>query len=151
MRLVLFEPEIAQNAGTMMRMAAALGLTVDLIEPCAFVLDDRKLKRAGMDYLDLLDLRRHTSWAAFQRDREPGRLVLLTTRGDAAYTAFRFEPGDHIMVGRESSGVPDAVHTAADARLVIPLKPPARSLNVALAAAMVVGEALRQTVAPTED
>ncbi len=147
MRLVLFEPDIPQNAGTLMRLAAGLGVALDLIEPCGFVLDDRKLRRAGMDYLDQLAMTRHDSWAAYARAPHAGRLVLLTTRGAIPYTDFAFAADDRIMVGRESAGVPDEVHDAADARLVIPLKPPARSLNVALSAAMVLGEALRQTAA----
>lgn len=134
-----------------MRLAAALGVGLDLVEPCGFVLDDRRLRRAGMDYLDLLDQRRYTSWTAFQHDRatwEPsGRLILLTTRADLRYTRFTFRPHDRIMVGRESDGVPEPVHDAADARLCVPLRPGARALNVALAAAMVLGEAVRQTVA----
>ncbi|QCO17158.1 tRNA (cytidine(34)-2'-O)-methyltransferase (plasmid) [Azospirillum brasilense] len=147
MRLVLFEPDIPQNAGTLMRLAAGLGVALDLIEPCGFVLDDRKLRRAGMDYIDQLALVRHSSWGAYRALPQAGRLVLLTTRGAVPYTDFAFAPDDRIMVGRESAGVPDEVHEAADARLVIPLKPPARSLNVALSAAMVLGEALRQTAA----
>ncbi|WP_207456042.1 tRNA (cytidine(34)-2'-O)-methyltransferase [Azospirillum sp. SYSU D00513] len=149
MRLVLFEPDIPQNAGAMMRMAAGLGVPMDLIEPCGFVLDDRRLRRAGMDYLDQLDLTRHSSWAAYAQATHQGRLVLLTTRGAIPYTDFAFAPQDRILVGRESAGVPEAVHEAADVRLVIPLKPPARSLNVALSAAMVLGEALRQSAAAT--
>ncbi len=149
MRLVLFEPDIPQNTGTLMRLAAGLGVSLDLIEPCGFLLDDRKLRRAGMDYIDHLDWTRHNSWASYQAGVQAGapsgRLVLLTTRGAIPYTDFAFAPDDRIMVGRESAGVPDEVHEAADARLVIPLKPPARSLNVALSAAMVLGEALRQT------
>ncbi|KAA0677801.1 tRNA (cytidine(34)-2'-O)-methyltransferase [Roseomonas genomospecies 6] len=147
MRLVLFEPDIPQNAGTLMRLAAGLGVPLDLIEPCGFVLDDRKLRRAGMDYIDQLSLVRHSSWAAYRALPQAGRLVLLTTRGAVPYTDFAFAPDDRIMVGRESAGVPEEVHEAADARLVIPLKPPARSLNVALSAAMVLGEAMRQTAA----
>ncbi|NUB18021.1 tRNA methyltransferase [Azospirillum formosense] len=147
MRLVLFEPDIPQNAGTLMRLAAGLGVPLDLIEPCGFVLDDRKLRRAGMDYIDQLSLVRHSSWAAYRALPQGGRLVLLTTRGAVPYTDFAFAPDDRIMVGRESAGVPDEVHAAADARLVIPLMPPARSLNGALSAAMVLGEALRQTAA----
>lgn len=145
MRLVLFEPDIPQNAGTLMRLAAGLGVAMDLVEPCGFILDDRRLRRAGMDYLDQLDLTRHVSWPAFRRDRVAGRLVLLTTRAAVPYTAFAFRPDDLLVLGRESAGVPEEVHEAADARVVIPLRPPARSLNVALAAAMVLGEALRQT------
>lgn len=151
MRLVLFEPDIPQNAGTLMRMAAALGVAIDVIEPCGFILDDRRLRRAGMDYLELANVTRHSSWPAFRRGRLPGRLVLLTTRAAAPYTGFAFRPDDQIMVGRESAGVPDDVHDAADARLLIPMKPPARSLNVAIAAAMVLGEALRQTAAIPEE
>lgn len=145
MRLVLFEPDIPQNTGTLMRLAAGLGVAMDLVEPCGFILDDRRLRRAGMDYLDQLALTRHVSWPAFLRDRNPGRLVLLTTRAAVPYTDFAFRPDDLLILGRESAGVPEDVHDATDARVVIPLRPPARSLNVALAAAMVVGEALRQT------
>lgn len=148
MRLVLFEPDIPQNAGTLMRLAAGLGVALDLIEPCGFVLDDRRLRRAGMDYLDQLDWTRHSSWSTYVSEPRPGRLVLLTTRAAIPYTAFRFAATDRILVGRESAGVPDPVHAAADARLVIPMRPPARSLNVAVSAAMVLGEALRQTAAP---
>jgi tRNA (cytidine/uridine-2'-O-)-methyltransferase len=152
MRLVLYQPDIAPNAGALMRLAACLDLPVDLIEPCGFTLDDGGVRRAGMDYLDRLDLARHTSWSAYldarrerQRQREPGRLVLLTTRGEMAHTEFEFTPGDDLMVGRESAGVPDAVHAAADVRLRVPMRADARSLNVATALAIVAGEALRQT------
>ena len=149
MRLALYEPDIPQNAGTMMRMAACLGIGVDLIEPCGFLLDDRRLRRAGLDYLDRLAMQVHASWSAYSRWRAeaaPGsRLVLLTTQGGSAYTEFAFRGDDVIMVGRESGGVPAAVHAEADARLRIPLTKGARSLNVAAAAAMVLGEALRQT------
>lgn len=151
MRLVLFEPDIPQNAGTLMRLASALGVGLDLIEPCGFVLDDRRLRRAGMDYLDHLDWARHASWTAYRAQPRAGRLVLLTTRAALPYTAFAFAPDDRIMVGRESAGVPDEVADAADARLLIPMRPPARSLNVAVSAAMVLGEALRQTAASREE
>lgn len=150
MRLALYEPDIPQNAGSLMRLGACLGVGIDLIEPCGFLLSDRGLKRAGMDYLKSADIRRHESWARFYADfgtREggPKRLLLLTTRGDMAYTDFAFAPGDTLLVGRESAGVPDIVHQCADARLTIPLLSGLRSLNVAQAAAMVLGEALRQT------
>lgn len=146
MRLALYEPDIPQNAGSLMRLGACLGVGIDIIEPCGFLLSDRNFRRAGMDYLKSADIRRHESWARFHADlRGAGRLVLLTTRGDMAYSSFRFAPGDTLMVGRESAGVPQDVHDAADARVVIPLLPGLRSLNVAQAAAMVLGEALRQT------
>ena len=145
MRLVLFEPDIPQNTGAMMRLAACLGVGLDLIEPAGFILDDRRLRRAVMDYADSLDLVRHRSWEAFRPTLAGARLVLLTTGASEPYTRFAFRPGDRLLVGRESAGVPETVHRAADARIVIPLAPPARSLNVALAAAMVLGEALRQT------
>lgn len=144
MRLVLFEPDIPQNTGTMLRLGAALGIPVDLVEPCGFLIDDRRLRRAAMDYADLLDLTRWTSWRRYADARHHGRLVLLTTRSALPYTGFAFGPDDRIMVGRESAGAPDDVHDAADARLVIPLRPEARSINVATAAAMVLGEAIRQ-------
>lgn len=146
MRLALYEPDIPQNAGSLMRLGACLGVGIDLIEPCGFLLSDRGLKRAGMDYLKSADIRRHESWARFQDELGPQqRMVLLTTQGNMAYTEFAFAPGDTLMVGRESAGVPDAVHACADARLTIPLLAGLRSLNVAQAAAMVLGEALRQT------
>lgn len=145
MRLVLFEPDIPQNAGTLLRLASALDVPVDIIEPCGFVLNDAKLRRAGMDYLAKAHMTRHSSWEVYHGQSPPGRLVVLTTRGAVPYTAFRFHPDDRILVGRESAGVTQAVHDSADARLLIPLVPPARSLNVAVAAAMVIGEALRQT------
>lgn len=145
MRLALFEPDIPQNTGAMLRLAACLGVGVDIIEPCGFVWSEPKLRRAGMDYLDQVDLRRHSSWAAFQATRAPGRLVLLTTRGDTALPCFTFRPDDTLLVGRESAGVPTAIHDGADARVLIPMAPGLRSLNVALAAALALGEALRQT------
>lgn len=152
MRLALYEPDIPQNAGTMLRMAACLGIAADVIEPCGFVMSDARLKRAGMDYLLQAEIRRHASWAAFrdwrlaaQHAHGGHRLVLLTTKGDTPYAAFAFAADDILMVGRESAGVPEDVARSADARLVIPLTAGLRSLNVATAAAMVLGEALRQT------
>jgi tRNA (cytidine/uridine-2'-O-)-methyltransferase len=144
MRLALFEPDIPQNCGTLLRLAACLGLGVDIIEPCGFLWDDRRLRRAGMDYLADVAVTRHASWDAF-RAGFAGRLVLLTTRAERPYADFAFAPDDTLLVGRESAGVPAAVHEAAGARLRIPMRANARSLNVALAAAMVLGEALRQT------
>ena len=145
MRLALFEPDIPQNTGAVLRLGACCGVPVDLIEPFGFLWEDRRLKRAGLDYLAAVDFARHSSWARFCAAREEGRLVLMTTRGAIPYHCFAFRADDTLLFGRESSGVPDAVHEAAAARLVIPLRPGLRSLNVALAAAMVLGEALRQT------
>jgi tRNA (cytidine/uridine-2'-O-)-methyltransferase len=144
MRLALFEPDIPQNTGTILRLAACLGVGVDIIEPCGFLLDDRRMRRAGMDYLELAALTRHASWNAF-RPTIAGRLVLLTTRAERSYADFAFEPDDVLLLGRESDGVPAHVHEAADARIRVPMRPNARSLNVALAAAIVLAEALRQT------
>jgi tRNA (cytidine/uridine-2'-O-)-methyltransferase len=146
MRLALYQPDIPQNAGSLIRLGACLGVPVDLIEPCGFLLTDRNFRRAGMDYLARAALTRHESWARFQETRlgTGARLVLLTTRSDTPYTRFTFAPDDVLMVGQESAGVPDAVHDSADARLVIPMTGGHRSLNVAQAAAMVLGEALRQ-------
>ena len=147
MRLALHQPDIPQNAGTMLRLAACLGVPVDVIGPAGFDRSDRNLRRAGMDYLEVAEILRHVSFAAFEQARKAraARLVLLTTHGAVSYTEFAFTAGDILMVGRESAGVPDAVHEAADARLLIPMRPGLRSLNVAVAAAMVLGEALRQT------
>jgi tRNA (cytidine/uridine-2'-O-)-methyltransferase len=144
MRLLLYQPDIPQNTGTLLRLAACLAIPVDLIEPCGFVLSDRRLRRAGMDYLDGVELTLHASWDAYRAAAPAGRLVLLTTRAGTTYTDFAFAPADRLMVGRESAGVPDGVHEAADARLSIPMAPGARALNVACAAAMALGEALRQ-------
>lgn len=153
MRIVLFQPDIPQNTGAILRLAACMGVHVDIVEPCGFVLDDRRMRRAGMDYLDIARYRRHASWAAFQGTRtgagaqagEAGRLVLLTTKAEDDYDRFVFRPDDSLILGRESAGVPESVHDAVDARIRIAMAPDARSLNVALAAAMVLGEALRQT------
>jgi tRNA (cytidine/uridine-2'-O-)-methyltransferase len=144
MRLALYEPDIPQNSGTLLRLGACLGVPLDIIEPCGFLLDDKRLRRAGMDYLDLAALRRHACWDDFYAARQ-GRLVLLTTGAELAYTAFAFQADDILLLGRESAGVPATVHQAVEARVTIPMRGGARSLNVALAAAMVLGEALRQT------
>ena len=146
MRLALYQPDIPPNAGTMMRLCACLDVGLDIIEPCGFPLDDAKLRRAAMDYIDHLDFTRHRSWDDFCAQIGARRLVLLTTKAAVPYTGFAFRPDDILMVGRESAGVPDDVHNRADARILIPLKPPLRSLNVAISAAMALGEALRQCV-----
>ena len=145
MRLALYQPDIPQNAGALMRLCACLGITLDIIEPCGFLLSDRNFRRAGMDYAAQADISRHESWSRFQETRGPGRLVLLTTKASLAYADFSFATGDTLLVGQESAGVPDQVHDAADARVLIPMRPGFRSLNMAQAAAMVLGEALRQT------
>ena len=148
MRLALYQPDIPQNTGAMLRLAACLDVAVDIIGPCGFVWSDRRLRRAGMDYLEGVRLTRHESWAAFeaaQAARTAARLVLLTTSGDTRYDEFTFRATDTLLVGRETAGVPDEIHRIADARVVIPLAAPARSLNVGLAAAIALSEALRQT------
>lgn len=145
MRLALYEPDIPQNLGAFIRLSAGLGVALDVIEPCGFPVDDKRIRRAAMDYYDLATLVRHASWAAFCRDRPPGRLVLLTTAGAQRLPDAAFRPDDILLMGRESAGVPGEVHAAADLRVRIPLQAGARSLNVALAAAVVLSEALRQT------
>jgi tRNA (cytidine/uridine-2'-O-)-methyltransferase len=150
MRLALYQPDIPQNTGAILRLAACFGLGVDVIEPCGFALDDRRLRRAGMDYLDHVELKRHRSWNAYQAARAgAGRLILLTTKGAAPHVECRFEQSDSLLLGRESAGVPDEVHAAADLRLRIPMQAGLRSLNVAMAAAIVAGEAMRQLGFPT--
>ncbi|KLK93300.1 tRNA methyltransferase [Microvirga vignae] len=146
-RLAIFQPDIPQNTGTMLRLAACLGVPVEIIEPAAFDVSDRNLRRSGMDYLNHVTITRHISWRAFEEWRREGqgRLVLATTKGAVPYTDFRYEPEDIILVGRESAGVPDEVHEAADARIIVPMQAGMRSLNVAVTAAMILGEALRQT------
>ncbi|QCK88308.1 tRNA (cytidine(34)-2'-O)-methyltransferase [Phreatobacter aquaticus] len=145
-RIALYQPDIAQNTGTILRTAACLGIAVDIIEPAGFPVSDKSFRRSGMDYLDHVRWQRHDDFEAFQRDRlrAGGRLVLMTTRGALPYAGFAFQAGDVVMAGRESAGVPDHVHDAADARIVIPMQPGLRSLNVAVSVAMVAGEALRQ-------
>jgi tRNA (cytidine/uridine-2'-O-)-methyltransferase len=146
LRLALYQPDIPQNTGTMMRMAACLGIAVDLIEPAGFPTGDRSFRRAGMDYLDAVDLTRHVSWDRFDawRRGQHHRLILLSTKADLRHDAFAFAAGDVLMVGRESAGVPEPVHASADFRVRIPMRPALRSLNVAVCAAIVTGEALRQ-------
>ena len=145
MRIALFQPDIPQNTGTILRLAACLSLAVDIIEPCGFLLSDKRMRRAGMDYLASVSLARHASWDAYQAARGGGRLVLLTTRGPTPYTHFAFRADDDLLFGQEGAGVPTEVHAVADARLRVPMAPDARSLNLAVAVGMVVGEALRQT------
>jgi len=145
MRLALYQPDIPQNAGALLRLGACLGVGVDIIEPCGFVLDDRRLKRAAMDYLAHAEIRRHVSWDAYIRAARNGRLVLLSTKARLPYHRFAFAATDTLLLGRESAGVPPEVAASADERVRIPMRPGLRSFNVALAAALALGEALRQT------
>lgn len=146
LHIALYQPDIPGNAGTILRMAACFGLSVHIIEPAGFDMSDRALKRAGMDYLEMAALTRHISWDAFQdwRHSEKRRLLLLTTTAAKSYTDISYKSSDILLFGRESAGVPPHVHDAADERLLIPMQPHARSLNLALSTAMVSGEALRQ-------
>jgi tRNA (cytidine/uridine-2'-O-)-methyltransferase len=147
MHLALYQPDIAANTGTILRLAACFGVAVAVIRPTGFDMTDRALRRAGLDYLEHVGIERHESFGAFDRARAErgGRLVLLTTHATMAYTDFAFQAGDYLLLGRESAGVPQEVHAAADARLRIPMRPGLRSLNVAVAAAIALSEALRQT------
>lgn len=144
MRLCLYQPDIAGNVGTILRLAACLGVGVDIVEPCGFAFGDRALKRAGMDYAGSVDIRRHADWAAF-RAAAPGRLVLLTTAGGTRLDRAGFADDDILLMGSEGAGVPPAVHDAASLRVRIPMREGYRSLNVAVAAGIALGEALRQT------
>ncbi len=143
-RLALYQPDIPQNTGACMRTAACLGVGIDIIGPTGFALSDKQMRRAGMDYLDRLDWTHHVSWETFQ-EQHLGRLVLLTTKAETSYTDFAFAPGDTLLAGRESAGVPDDVQAVADAKILVPMLAGMRSLNVAASLAMVLGEALRQT------
>jgi tRNA (cytidine/uridine-2'-O-)-methyltransferase len=147
MRIALFEPDIPQNTGTILRLAACLGLEAHIVEPAGFPVSDRAFRRAGMDYLDQVSLMRHLSWEAFEtwRRHEGLRVILFTTRAAIPYLDYKFRSNDILLFGRESAGASEKVHAAADARLVIPMRPGLRSINVAMACAMAVGEALRQT------
>src|ERR1700741_4996235 len=155
MRLVLYQPDIPQNTGAMLRLAACFGLRVDVIEPCGFVFYDKRPRRVGMDYMEHVELRRHSSWNAYlawrkeaagdAAPRTPGRLILLSTQAALPYAEAQYGPADSLLVGQESAGVPDLVRNAADLAVRIPMRPGLRSLNVAMAAAIVAGEAVRQT------
>ncbi len=147
MRLALFQPDIPQNLGANLRLAACLGVAVDIIEPCGFPLTDKALRRTAMDYAENVAVFRHSGWLSFREHQiaSGSRLVLFTTRGSTRLDQAVFQPGDTLLFGRESAGVPDEVHAAADARVAIPLVPSARSLNVAMSAGIALWEALRQT------
>jgi len=145
--IALYQPDIAGNTGTILRLAACLGLAVDVIEPAGFDLSDRNLRRAGMDYLSSVQLTRHIDWKHFETWRQESgrRLILASTKAAGLYTDFAYRPDDILLFGRESAGVPDHVHEAADGRVLIPMQAGQRSINVAMSAAMISGEALRQT------
>ncbi|MCV9960592.1 tRNA (cytidine(34)-2'-O)-methyltransferase [Pararhizobium sp. BT-229] len=149
LRIALYQPDIPGNTGTILRLAACLGLPVDIIEPAGFDLSDKNLKRAGMDYIASVTLTRHVNWDRFEDVRlaEGRRLVLASTKAAEPYTRFRFQPGDTLLFGRESAGVPDHVHDKADGRIIIPMVEGQRSLNVAMSVAMIAGEAIRQVSA----
>lgn len=142
--LALYQPDIPQNVGAAIRLCACLGIRLHIIEPCGFPWDERKIRTSAMDYYDLLDIQRHTSWEAFEGSA-PGRIVLLTTKTDTAYTSQSFQEDDILMLGRESAGVPLDIHEHVAEKVTIPMDAQARSINVINAGAMVLGEALRQT------
>ncbi len=149
MRIALYQPDVPQNTGTILRMAACLDISVDVIGPAGFDVSERSLRRSALDYLAFVDLTRHVSWATFRAAVKgavpPPRIILLSSKAATDYLDFKFAPADILLLGRESAGVPTAVHDSVDGRIAIPMRPGLRSLNIAVAAAMVTGEALRQT------
>ena len=145
MRIALYQPDIPQNTGTILRLAACFNLPVDIIEPCGFVWNDKQMRRAGMDYLDNVDVVRHMSWETFCEAYKNKRLVLLTTHGSIPHTQFQFDKDDILLFGRESAGVPEEVHNYVNARIRIPMKQNERSINLAMSCAIAVSEAMRQT------
>ncbi len=145
MRLCLYQPEIPQNTGTLLRLAACVGVGLDIVGPCGFVLSDRKLRRSGMDYMDQVDAKIHSSWERFFEEKPQGRLVSLVPKAFTSYIDFDFLPHDILVLGREGDGLPQAIIDQTDHQVRIPMQPGLRSLNVAIAGAMVLGEALRQT------
>lgn len=144
-RLALYQPDIPQNVGAAIRLCACLGFPLEIIEPCGFPWDARKIRTAAMDYIDHVALTRHVSWNAFRKNTDQNRLILLTTKAAVPYYDVSFQPGDILLAGRESAGVPDEVHDAVDLRVTIPMHGAMRSLNVINACSMVMGEAIRQT------
>ncbi len=147
--IALYQPDIPQNTGAMIRLCACLDIGLHIIEPCGFPLNERKIRQSAMDYFDHVSLTRHESWASFRKSCEKkGRIILMTTKYDAPYTSFSFQDGDILLAGRESAGVPDSVHKVADARIGIPMKQNLRSLNIVNATAMITGEAIRQLQSP---
>lgn len=144
MRIALYQPEIAGNVGAILRLAACMNVPVDIIDPCGFPFSDKKLKRSGMDYAERVDLSRHADWDAFQQAK-PGRLVLMSSKAETLLDDFAFQPGDTLLMGKESAGVPDAVRAACDATIRIPMAPGLRSFNISVATGIAIFEALRQT------
>ena len=145
MRIALYQPDIPQNTGTILRMAACFGLPVDIIEPCGFVWKDKQMRRAGMDYLENVDVTRHIAWETFKEVYKDKRIVLMTTHGSVPHTDFQFDKDDILLFGRESAGVPEEVHNNVNARIRIPMCPKERSINLAMSCAIAVSEAMRQT------
>tara|TARA_B100000963_G_C22151668_1_gene462083 strand:- start:67 stop:516 length:450 start_codon:yes stop_codon:yes gene_type:complete len=145
MRVALFQPDIPQNTGAIIRLTACFGVPLDIIEPCGFILSDAKLRRSSMDYLNLADIKRHISWEAFVKERKQSRLVLITTKADRSLNRFAFDDNDTLILGQESSGVPQVVHNAIPEKVKIPMNKRVRSLNVSIAAGIILWEALRQT------
>lgn len=144
MKVAMYEPDIAGNVGTIIRMCACLGLDLDIIEPCGFPFNREKIKKSGLDYIDKVKITRYTSFEEFKETNKDYRIILLTTKASVEYTTFKFQDNDILLVGRESAGVPDKVHNSVDGRVVIKMQENTRCLNVAISLAMVVGEALRQ-------
>lgn len=147
MRIALYQPDIPQNTGTIIRLAACFGIPLDIVEPCGFILDDRLLKRSSMDYMSQVSLTRHHSWERFKKSEYlvSNRIILLTTKASICYTDITYNKNDILLMGRESAGVPDHVHSQVDERVLIPMNPNCRSLNIAISLSIVLGEALRQT------
>ncbi len=144
-KVALYQPDIPQNVGAMMRLCACLGVRLDVIGPCGFVWDDKKIRQAGLDYVDKVKLTRYNSWEQFIASTPDSRIILMTTKTDTPYTSFEFQDGDILLAGRESAGVPDEIHESADARIAITMQNDLRSLNIVNATSMILGEALRQT------
>lgn len=143
LHLALYQPDIPQNTGAAIRLCACLGVGLDVIEPCGFIWNERKIRQSALDYAS--EINRHISWEEFLKARAGQRIIAMTTKAATPYTDFSFQPGDFLLAGRESSGLPEEIHQKADARIIIPMAPHARSLNVINASAMILGEALRQT------
>lgn len=144
MRIALYQPDIPQNVGAMIRLCACMGVGLDIIEPASFPWNDRKIKQSAMDYMTKVNYERHSSWQSFQ-DARQGRVILMTTKADIRYTDFEFRPDDILLAGSESTGAPEDVHQSVDARVCIPMRGEARSMNIVNATSMILGEALRQT------